>query len=301
MYICTRTDPLFPLLPRLFPLRESPTAKRFLPMEDLLDEIVDAGEGDWEEVVKCQAVRGRIAAVCETVDVGGDKAYRASAEKLAGVLAGKCSRMAVGGLPKSMEEEFVGKALSRPLGDVMAEEAENEGSKQGEDVEKKEGGQGEDAENKESKQGEDTDKPSPPTDSQPARLRLPDASEDVKRLLRIRVASQFLSTTYLPNHITQLLSTHLQSTHDFTPLDYYLAALTKLRQETVAMRSDDFSLKRSMEDEAEAGDRKKKKKDEEEAEKKKKKKNISRGVRDLKKVNTKGMQKMTSFFKKAAT
>jgi hypothetical protein len=198
-------------------------------------------------------------------------------EKLMQVLEKKCLRMAEGGLPGSMEEGFVSKALSRPMGQVLAEEAERE----------------EEEKEKENISTEEAGKLASRS------TRLPDASEEIKNLLRVRVASQFLCATYLPNHVAPLLSIHLESVCDFTLLDSYLAALTKLRQEATAMRSADFSLKRSVEEDEELGERKRKKEEDEEAEKKRKK-NVSRGVRDLQKANTKGMAKMTSFFKKKA-
>ena len=85
---------------------------------------------------------------------------------------------------------------------------------------------------------------------------------------------------------------------DFTKLQAHLIELEKFRAQALASRSaEDFSLKRSAydEDDLEASRAEKKRKQEEEE---KKKKMESRGVKDLKKVNTTGMKKMSDFFSK---
>jgi hypothetical protein len=71
-----------------------------------------------------------------------------------------------------------------------------------------------------------------------------------------------------------------------------------MRQEAVSMRSlGDFSRKRSIieDEDSETRAEKKRKKEEEE---KRNKAGVSRGVKNLKKVNTSGMKKMSDFFKK---
>ncbi|AEO64255.1 uncharacterized protein THITE_2037220 [Thermothielavioides terrestris NRRL 8126] len=65
--------------------------------------------------------------------------------------------------------------------------------------------------------------------------------------------------------------------------------------EAAAARSTDFSRKRATDEEEDERAEKRRKK---EAEEKAKKANMSRGVRELMKVNTSGMKKMSDFFKK---
>jgi hypothetical protein len=84
---------------------------------------------------------------------------------------------------------------------------------------------------------------------------------------------------------------------DFKPLDEYLERLAKLRQEAAAVRSSDFSRKRAADEEQ---DERAEKRRRQEAEEKAKKANMSRGVKNLMKVNTSGMKKMSDFFKKKA-
>lgn len=297
-------DPLLVLLPRLFPADAADAINRFLPVEDLFEEITkEEEEGDWGLIVGLQAAEKRLAAVCESVDVGDEKAYKPSREKLVRVLDGKCVRMAKGGLPATMEEEFVQKPLTRPMAEIMAEEAEQKkGAESVKELEvrsikKKEDNDGGGGDREAAAEGAGA--LSTPPDSQAARPRLAEASQEVTDLLRIRVASEFISNNYLSISIAEALSDHLQKSHDFTPLDSYLSELIKSRQEATAMRSDDFTLKRSYEDEEGVVDRKRKKKKEaEEAEKKKK--SVSRATKELQKADTRGMAKMTTYFTKKA-
>lgn len=287
-------------LPRLFPTNAADAINRFLPMEDLFEEITIEEEGDWELVFRSQVTEKRLAAVCESVDVGDERAYKPSREKLMRVLDGKCIRMAKGGLPATMEEEFVQKPLTRPIAEIMAEEAEQKkGAESVKELEVRSIKKKED--NDEERGGDDREAAaegagalSTPPDSQAARPRLAEASQEVTDLLRIRVASEFISNNYLSISIAEVLSDRLQKSHDFTPLDSYLSELIKSRQDATAMRSDDFTLKRSYQDEEEVVDRKRKKKEAEEAEKKKK--SVSRATKELQKADTRGMAKMTTYF-----
>ncbi|KAL7275138.1 hypothetical protein RUND412_001930 [Rhizina undulata] len=282
-YVSTPMDPLFLILQKLTPAAAAATGKAslFLPMEDLLDTFFGEEEDEelhWGEVLKAgstirRQIEARVRAVCDTVDVGGDPAFRISKEKLVSTLARKCENMAKE-LPRSLEAEFVTKALSKPVTTEITapEEEEEEGEK---------------------KDGEDSEMTDAPAATKEAN---PDSPEDVKRLLRLRTSSNFLAATCLPSHVSTLLATHLSSIHDFSLLDGYLAELKRLRAEANSVRAGDFALKRKIDEEEGADARAEKKKKAEEE--KKKEKTKSRGVKTLEKVNTRGMAKMTSFFKK---
>jgi hypothetical protein len=128
------------------------------------------------------------------------------------------------------------------------------------------------------------------------------APEGIPYLLRLRTALNFIMTSYLPPHLQKNLQTLLQfassSTIDFTPLNAHLSHLADLRQQALASRSlGDYSRKRGLDEDEETRAEKKRKKDEEE---KRRKAGESRGVRELKKVNVKGMKKMSDFFAKKA-
>jgi hypothetical protein len=258
LHVATPIDPLFLLLPHLFP----PKQTRFLPADDILESLAQC----WQPIIRPGSVarrhlEARIRAVSDAVDVGEEKAYRPSQSKVLSVLAKKCADMASGGLPKSLEDEFVTKPLVRPVTGVVV---------MPDDV------------------SVETAAPPPQQSAAPP---------EIVQLLRIRVAAQFLAATYLPEKIAALLTEHLAEVHDFAALDEHLLELKKLRAEAAAVRSGDFSLKRGMNDD-EAADLRAEKKRKAEEEEKKKKKNVSKGVRELSKVNTRGMAKLTSFFKK---
>jgi hypothetical protein len=126
------------------------------------------------------------------------------------------------------------------------------------------------------------------------------APEEVVRLQRLRVAFNFICSSYIAPAIAEMLKEHLAKATDlvdFKPLDEYLAQLAKLRQEAAAARTTDFSRKRMADEEADERAEKRKKM---EAEEKAKKASMSRGVKNLMKVNTSGMKKMSDFFKKKA-
>ena len=321
LYICTAIDPLFLVMAHLG------TLTYFLPMDSLLYSLKESS-AHWENVLqagsKTEAIlKARIRSVCDHVDVGEDKAFRLSKTKLLNVLSGKCERMiSVDGLPKSMEEEFVRKVLAKPICGEKAiprQTAEEKQILEGE-YEKAEG-------QKETAEGENHPcsnpiKASPTPDESQSQLR-PQSSDptflpisissltiappqpapsppEITHLLRLRVASQFLST-YLSTELSTELSSHLASVHDFTSLDTYISDLAKLKQELAVTRAGDYSMQKTIEDEEEAADSKRKRKREMEEEEKKKKKKLSTGVKALAKVDTKGMAKMTSFFKKKQT
>lgn len=313
LYVSTPVDPLFVLLPRLLPAGAPKT--HFLPLDDVLDTFTATDDDDvgdsadkshWGAALKPgsvvrRQVEARIRVVCDTVDVDGETAYRPSLEKVLALLVAKCEAMAEGGLPKSMEDMFVVKPLVLPISEAQPEGGEEEVGKEGDDAAIEEASRTTlvvvGKSNEEKKDEETADEESTPP--KPRNL-LPPASKAIIQLLRLRVASQFLSASYLTTHLSVLLATVLTSAHDFTSLDTYLSELKRLRSEALSLRSGDFSMKRGLDDDGgDAGAGKRRKKEEEEAEKKRKK-NVSRGVRDLGKANTRGMAKMTSFFKKKA-
>jgi hypothetical protein len=124
--------------------------------------------------------------------------------------------------------------------------------------------------------------------------------EKVIHLLRLRTALKFILSSYLPPHIKQKVEQQLDLSNliDFTPLDEHLKHLDSLRDQARALRSlsDNISRKRGLDDDEaiEAREEKKRKKEEEE----KRKKMVSKSVKALKKVDTSGMKKMSSFFTK---
>jgi hypothetical protein len=121
------------------------------------------------------------------------------------------------------------------------------------------------------------------------------------RLLQISTALSFMKESYLPATLALRLDEILASAEspvDFKPLKDRLKEIAELRAQALASRDmSNFTRKRGLDDEEEdTRAEKKRRKDEEE---KKAKAAESQAVKNLKKVNTNGMAKMSSFFAKA--
>ncbi|EGS19810.1 uncharacterized protein CTHT_0042940 [Thermochaetoides thermophila DSM 1495] len=279
LYLATPFDPVFLLLPALIAEPESAGTTNHL-----LD-LLDLHHPSLREILS-----SRLAAVCDVVQAGDEDMYRLSEEKLVGEMLVKARRMISGnGLPASLEERWVKKALEAPVVGVRVVKRGDSGSQV-------------------STNGESQG--TTPDEEEPALRPAIVASPEVVHLQRLRTALDFLSSRYLPPTLSALLKFHLTSQSplskkfniDFTPLDEYLAQLTKVRQEAAASRATtDFSRKRlggGGNDDDEEADEKAEKRRKKEQEERIKKQNVSRGVRELAKVNTKGMMKLSEFFKK---
>lgn len=315
LFIATPIDPLFLALPAL--VRQLSSAKRmFLSSDDHLDGIADGAAhlretlkwGRWRELLE-----SRMAAGCDTVEAGDETMFRLSEEKLLGQVLAKAARMSEGGLPGSMEEKFVTKALEAPVLGRKAttpavprlqtqESAEASGADSGTDTQVE--SQSSVATSATSASEASTAATSVADDAEAAGSKdvasAIHASPEVIRLQRLRVAFNFICSSYVPPALSVALKKMLAEGKgegaDFKPLDEYVGQLTKLRQEAMVARSaSDYSRKRALDEEDEDRREKKRKMEEEE---KRKKAGESRGVRDLKKVNTTGMKKMSDFFAK---
>ncbi|KAL2860382.1 ribonuclease H2, subunit B [Aspergillus pseudodeflectus] len=313
--IATPIDIVFFVIPLL---RSSPSSNKgkrlFQPLDDIIDSHDDLPKHlryilcheAFRETLLC-----RVDGVCDSVEAGDEKLFRVSDAKLLRQLLAKAERMISQGLPTSLEERYVKQALAAPLMSVTRTDITTSASLPSP----------EEDENEESKEAKDTQSTTttittasstsvstPVSDSAPT-----PAGEDLRdqqacpefiiRLQRLSTALSFLKSTYVSPELSIKLDTILSGPEtpvDFKPLYDHLKHLAELRAEALASRSfGDFSRKRNAEndDVAEARAEKKRRKEEEE---KKKKAGESRGVRELKKVNTTGMKKMSDFFGKAA-
>ncbi|RAL63767.1 hypothetical protein DID88_003412 [Monilinia fructigena] len=328
LFIATPIDSLFIILPALAPPSTSkvsdPPKKLFLSGDDYIDKLIAISPHLRSLLIgKLRiSLEKRMAAVCDTVDAGDETMFRINEEKLFMVLLQKAKKMVKHGLPASMEEKLIRRALDIPVMSIKREEAtaqEGLGEEASAPAES-----GNPTPQIESQAAQTTDSSvdtaassfsetstaatpilgdlaNPPEDE---KISIPsiDAPKGVADLLRIRTAFFFICSNYVAPHLSDILKRSLKSSTssvDFSPLDSHLAYLTKLRQDALAARSmGDFSRKRAMvgdEEEIETRAEKKRKQDEEE---KRKKAGESRGVKNLKKVNTSGMKKMSDFFRK---
>ncbi|KAL1989402.1 hypothetical protein VTN96DRAFT_164 [Rasamsonia emersonii] len=307
LLIATPIDIMFFMLPILAPAASNNSAKKlFQPLDDILD-MQEGLSPHLRHVLYNESFRPtlerRMEAICDTVEAGDEKMYRFSEAKLVKELLAKAERMVSQGLPATLEERFVRQELEVPLQSVKREDIvtdENTGSVE----ESRETESPDQSETQSSAAATAASASTPSGVSTPAtQPSMDDAltSGGIKRLLRIRVALSFMQSSYLPAHLSASVDEALSSPEspvDFKPLEERLKHIAELRAEALASRSAaDYTRKRAAEDEDARESRAEKKRRKEEEEKKKKA-GESRGVRELKKVDTSGMKKMSDFFSK---
>ncbi|EEQ83873.1 hypothetical protein RJZ56_002103 [Blastomyces dermatitidis] len=308
LLVATPVDILFFLLPILVPARgNSASRKHFQPLDDMIDSQ-DTLSATLKHVFSVatfrERVEARMIAVCDTVEAG-ETMYRLNEDKLLKELISKAERMAAGGLPPSLEERFIHRALELPVLSVKRHDLPTTStSSNPSDVADDTNNTVENSPDKPESQSSASFAASvvstpntiitPPIDNSPSNC-------DVHHLLRVRTSISFLQSSYLPKHLSSRIETLLSSPEtspkDFSPLTQHLKLVAELRAKALASRSmSDFSRKRGTEDDEEVDIRAEKKRKEEQE--KKKRMGESRAVRDLKKVNVSGMKKLSSFFQK---
>ena len=321
--LATPYDPLFLILPALNPQHtkatSEPIKQLFLSSEDYFDRITEVSP-HLRTLLLTSSVRklfeSRMAAISDTVDAGDEVMYRLDNTKLLSVLWKKAEKMVEKGIPESMEDRFIRKALEVPVLCLKRDESYHDELRKAEEEAEK-------IVTTPSTKTEDSQESVSTTTSistaatsftsessfstAPTQRQKPtiSAPEGVPHLLRLKTAFNFILSSYIPIHIHTSLYNLLATSSslvDFTPLTSHLTHLSTLRKEAIAARSlnEVSGNKRRMEeDDLEDEDRKEKRRKMEEEEKRKKA-GESRGVKNLKKVNISGMKKMSDFFKKKA-
>ncbi len=298
LLVATPIDPLFVLLPSL------QSKRLFLSIDDIFDDVCDTSK-HFRHMSNHERTRGlleeRLDKVCDMVEAGDESMYRLNTEKLLKELLIKAKAMVALGLPKSMEERFIRKALETPVIGLRREQSSSSDAV----------GASQDeaavltpmpSEATKSQLGTTTSQSTASNSSAQTEITVLDedsvttVSNDIKHLLRIRTALSYMISAYIPSSLGSILNDQLC----FKTLEEHLAHIAKMRTEVLASRSlSDFSRKRSMNDDEAAETRAEKKRRKEEEEKRKKA-GESRGLRDLKKVDVTGMKKMSDFFGKGA-
>lgn len=314
MFVATPIDPLFILLPLLV----GGEAGSYLTFSDFVFTTEREGLAQLQQLLRQntfakleKTMEARIGVICDCLDMGDgeDKMYKLSTSKLATALLSKANNMVKRGLPVSMEERFVKQALEVPVLSIRREESSI--SIAPEDATP--GAESDNTAAETSQESSTSTSTATTTDTTtstaassvsatPAEGQLL-AANDIVNLLRIRTGLDFLVTSYVPTSLhtaIQDICKSPASTVDFTPLDKHLEHVAGLKKQAQVLRSlsDNISRKRGADDDEEALDKaeaKRKKKEEDEI----KKKNTSRGVQQLKKADTSGMKKLSSFFTKA--
>ena len=307
LFVATSMDPLFLLLPALADScisKSSEDKKRlFLSSDDYFDKLPEEAS-HLSEILRWEKTRAlleaRMAAICDTVEAGDETMFRLSQEKAASACLQKARRLAEGNvLPPSLESQFVTKALQAPVLNQKRAPLPSESQTTNGVIESGES----------TPLTESNDSQSTATSTETSATSVDESTEveqaikpshEVMDLQKLRVAFDLICARLVSPAITKWLKEGLSDERvggvDFAPLDEYLAKLAELRAEAVASRSmGDYSQKRLRDEEEEEAREQKKRKLEEE---KKKKASESRGVRELKKVNTSGMMKLSSFFQK---
>lgn len=314
LFIATPFDPLFLLLPGLYPSSSSaksiPTRQLFRPGDDILDELAGGSRGlalIISDATTRQNMEARLQTVCDCVEAADERMYRLNDGKLLRELMAKARKMVDVGLPASIEERFVRKALEMPMIAIKHEESSMSQARQsfeetsGSFHEPEPTGTQSSVSTTVSSMSEYSLSTTATTIGEQATS---PASECVTDLLRLRTSFTFISSAYVPAHLSLMLDAMLLEpacSVDFKPLHEYLAHIARTRAEVLSSRSlSDFSRKRSMNEDDEAAETRAEKKRKKEDEEKRKKAGESRGVKDLKRVDTSGMRKLSDFFKGSA-
>ncbi|KAJ5135131.1 uncharacterized protein N7515_004409 [Penicillium bovifimosum] len=305
LLIATPIDVIFFMIPLLAPSSKSGHSL-FQPLDDIIDSHDDMPKHLrqilYDDVFR-SSLLARVEAICDVVEAGDENMFRFNETKLTKELVAKAERMADHGLPMSLEERFVRQALATPLmavkrDDIVISQPSNESEESASKSEDRQDSPSTVATTTTSSVatpvGESTPVPQPPSEEFAC-------SDHITRLLRISTALSFIKESYLSPAMATKINEILPSAEspiDFKPLTDRLEEIAKLRAQALASRDmSNFTRKRNLDDEEDDIRAEKKRRKEEET---KSKAAESHAVRSLKKVNTKGMQKMSSFFAKAA-
>jgi len=312
MFVATPLDPVFLWMP-VVPVGVAAEQEARYRLED---DYIDTLAGSSKHMAQLlqedsfrQLLVQRLRAISHTKNVG-ETVYKLEPNLLLDELIRKAGQMITGNAwPASLEEKYIRAQLQAPTAIIPREDAQADASENDATI----------ASNSEVDTLEvfaESQIKSPSTipqsvdtlqdmdsgklpDPDFARYSIPKATVD---LLRLRVSLDFLLCSYVPKALREYLRKLLDSNRivDFNPINQHIEHLQKLRSEVQALRSlsDNISRKRNAADDDEAAEiraEKKRRKEEEE----KKKKAETRASKDLRKVDTTGMKKLSSFFSKA--
>lgn len=319
LFVATLIDPLFLILPSLVPPINTKSSAHqkslYLSFDDYLDRLI-TDSPRFVYLTNMIPIRRklfqRMIAVCDSVDVDDEKMYRLNEGELAKELIRKALRMTEGGLPPSIEEKFIKKALEVP---ATKETFENNCKSDSPLVEEKKKGENLSVKGDQLKKIDPLPSMIRSVDDEPTTNMTLINSEllsddhlaqkliykdEVSDLLRLKTCLLFIISNYITPHMGEFLKNLLfvqNSVISFISLENHLTKVAKLRQDAVNARfNDDYSRKRVRpgDDDSETRAEKRKKED-----KLKKSVSCSRGVNALKKANISGMKKMSEFFKKS--
>ena len=299
----------FDLMFLLLPLLPSPigiaTKTLFQPLDDLF-ESKTADDPHLRYIIQNgkSLVAKTMTRFCDTIDAGDENVFRVSEEKVLNILHTKADTMVSRGLPASMEQRFVTRALEVPVLSIKREETTVSTITRENTVDEDPNTKSESSDS--ASTAVSSKAPSVFSEASVASSATTIAPEpvspEITRLMRLKVALDFMFASYFPATIAEHLRPKImqdKSLADFRPVEEHLKHLASLKAEALVSRSfGDFSRKRGNSDDDEATEDRTEKKRKLEEDEKRKKANLSRGVRELSKVNVTGMKKMSDFFGK---
>ncbi|KIX99629.1 uncharacterized protein Z520_04263 [Fonsecaea multimorphosa CBS 102226] len=306
-YVAAPFDVAFILAPLILPSKPTAAKALFQPIDDLFEQrIQDDKELRYLFEHGRPVVENAMSMLCDTIEAGGEQMYRPSEEKTARMIVQKVKNADNRGLPTSLLDKFVKRALEAPILSVKREETLTSTQTVPLAMDEDDGALDSlDSQSSAASTAQSTIFSEVSTTSSISTVVCEPISKELFELQKQRVVLDFILTSYLPESIADRLRARFDSPDspiDFTTLKDHLRHLENLKAEALASRSiTDFSRKRGLEDD-EALEVRAEKKRKQEEEERKKKLGESRGVRELKKVNVSGMKKMSDFFtKKPAT
>ena len=269
-----------------------------LIVEDHLSKLSKCSK-HFERLLRFPSVRRRferaIVSVFEPVDALGEIAYRPDASLLFKLLVEKASRLVNDAWPSSLES-YIQRQLEVPAIVSILDDAARTGNSVGQGA----------TPVRPDEQGSNDKSPSQAGVVQrdtPTTLRLT-ATEAVVKQMRLKTALEFIASSYCPpplrKHFDSLVASNKYI--DLGSLQAYLAEIDSLKEKAQALRSmSENIVRKRTADEVEDEERvfqaeKRQKKEEEE----KKRKQETRAIKDLRKTDTSGMKKLSSFFSKKA-
>jgi hypothetical protein len=318
LYIATAIDPLFLLLPALVDsqsTKQSENQKRlFLSSEDYFDKLPE-DSSHLSDVLQCAKTRAlfeaRMASICDTVEAGDESMFRINEKKLVSAILDKARSLGKGGLPPSMESKFVTKPLQAPIAVkqkafIVTETQTVDGpnaevsTPQTETTDSQSTTATLDSATTGASEASTTATSATEVSAEVNTIvRMIEPTPEIIDLQRTQVAFDYICSAYISPSITARLRDDLRdeasSLIDFAPLTEYIVKVNALRAEAFAERPVDFSQRKRGREEEDDEQLEKKRKLEEE---KKKKAKENKSVKDLKKVDTSGMKKLSHFFKK---
>ena len=236
LFIATAIDPMFLVLPALAVSRASKgsedRSRLFLSSDDHFDRLPEESS-HLAEILRWEKTRtlieGRMSAICDTVEAGDESMFRLNEARLLTTIIDKAKRMSDGGLPPSMEDKFVKTVLEAPTllqkRDTPVKEVQaSEGAESEVSTPRTE------STNSQSTAMSLASQPSTPATSftgdelaADTVMNTVEASPDIVKLQRLRVAFDFICSSYISAAVAEQLRQQLPikdaSSVDFSPLD----------------------------------------------------------------------------------